>query len=195
MIAKLKVVILTQAGGSFPPVTIPGTNSVDLTHLGGEAGLVSTEQASAHLVGLAVHESGDSGDRIWVMKTGILRDCDTSAWAAGQTVWADSDGDLMGTRPDAKMARIRVGMVLEANAVTGALWVDVRVLPAIGDLTGVDVATIADLQVLQWRDDGGTLTLQNVQPGDPSTVAPLDASARMPDQHLRWSRFLMMMGD
>jgi hypothetical protein len=86
--------------------------------------------------------------------------------------------------------------VLTANATTGVLWVDVRVLPAIGDLTGVDVSSIAELQVLQWRDlGGGTLALQNVQPGDASTVAPLDASARIPDQHLRWSRFLMMMGD
>lgn len=192
MIARLQVVILSQAGGAFPPVTIPGTNSVDLDHLGGEAGLISTEQAAAHLVGLAVHETADSGDRLWVIKCGILRDCDTSAWAQGQTLWAGVGGNLTGTQPGAKVARIRVGMVLEANAVTGALWVDVRVLPAIGDLTGVDVATIADLQMLQWRDDAGTLTLQNVQPGDPYTVAPLDASARIPDQHLRWSRFLMM---
>jgi hypothetical protein len=166
-ILKLQVVICTASTGdfAFPPIGDPGDNCQDLDYRGGELGHVSTEQAAAGVVGLAVQ-------------------------------WSDANGGLTATPPPATRARIRVGRVLTANATTGVLWVDVRVLPAIGDLTGVDVSSIAELQVLQWKDvGGGTLALQNVQPGDASTVAPLDASARIPDQHLRWSRFLMMMGD
>lgn len=197
-ILKLQVVICTASTGdfAFPPIGDPGDNCQDLDYRGGELGHVSTEQAAAGVIGLAVHESGGVGKRVWVLRTGILRDLDTSAWTSGDVLWSDANGGLTATPPPATRARIRVGRVLTANATTGVLWVDVRVLPAIGDLTGVDVSSIAELQVLQWRDlGGGTLALQNVQPGDASTVAPLDASARIPDQHLRWSRFLMMMGD
>lgn len=197
-ITKLQAVVLTGSSGdsAFPPVSTPGDNVYDLDYTGSEDGHVSTELSAAGMVGLAVHDSGATGNRVWVMRTGILRDLDTSAWTSGDVLWSDASGDLTATPPPSSRARIRVGRVLTSNATTGVLWVDVRVLPAIGDLTGVDVSSIAELQVLQWVDNGGgILALKNVQPGDPFTVAPLDGSARIPDRYLRWSRFLMTMGD
>lgn len=197
-IVKLKVCVVSGSTGdfAFPPVCRPGYNVSDLDFTGGESGHVTTEAIAAGVVGLTVHESGGVGNRVWVLRTGILRDVDTSGWSSGDVLWSDENGDLTVTPPSAARARIRAARVLTSHATAGVLWVDVRVLPAIGDLTGVDVSSVAELQVLQWVDNGaGKLVLRNVTRGDPDTVAPLDASARIPDQHLRWSRFLMMMGD
>ena len=120
--------------------------------------MVSTEQSAARFVGVAVHADEPLSDgRLWVLRTGLIRDIDTSAWAAGETLWADAVGQPTNVFPPATRGRIRIGIVMAADALAGSVFVDVRVLPAIGDLTGVDVATIAEFQVLQWRDDAGHL--------------------------------------
>lgn len=101
-------------------VYINGTNS----------GLPSIALAQANtsattvVAGLAT-ESIPNGSTGWVTALGLVRNVDTSAFSAGQTVYLSASvaGGLTATAPTAPNFRYRVGIVITSNASTGQIHV------------------------------------------------------------------------
>jgi len=85
-----------------------------------------------------------------VMRRGVLRDVarqNAETWAVGDILWAKDDGSITKTRPAAPLPLVVIGTVFETISTLHTVDVDVRVLPSLGELSGVLVETPADLDV------------------------------------------------
>ena len=89
-----------------------------------------------------------------VMRRGVLRDVarqNAETWAVGDVLWAKNDGSITKTRPAAPLPLVVVGTVFETVDVLHTVDVDVRVLPSLGELSGVSVETPANLDVFIYK--------------------------------------------
>jgi len=106
--------------------------------------------ATAHkLLGVAMTAS-EYQEPLAVMRRGTMRTVPDGAetWAVGEILWANASGAATHTRPAAPLPLIVLGTVFADEG--GGNWtvdVDVRVLPSLGELSGVSVETPADLDV------------------------------------------------
>jgi hypothetical protein len=81
------------------------------------------------------------------MMRGVLRDVarqNGETWSTGDNLWALSGGSISHTRPDGPLPLVFVGTVFETIGVLHSVVVDVRVLPSLGELSGVSVEAPAD---------------------------------------------------
>jgi hypothetical protein len=108
--------------------------------------------ATAHAILGVTMTASEFEEPVAVMRRGILRDVaeqNGETWASGDILWAKSDGTITKTRPAAPLPLVVVGTVF-AGPDGGDLFtvdVDVRVLPSLGELSGVKVETPADKDV------------------------------------------------
>jgi hypothetical protein len=89
-----------------------------------------------------------------VMKHGYLRTVsaqNSETWAVGEILWAKSDGSITHTRPAAPLPLVVVGSVFATNPPYFDIDVDVRILPSLGELSGVSVETPVDLDVFIYK--------------------------------------------
>jgi predicted RecA/RadA family phage recombinase len=170
------------------------------------------------LLGVSMTDS-ETAEAVEVLRFGILRDCpqqNSETWAAGDVLWAKADGSATNVRPAAPLPRVVLGMVYEAGA-TFSVLVDVRVLPSLGELSGVAVETPADKDVFVyesastlWRprqldhgsdlagldhDDHGQYLKEKASGGTAAEVPAHSHASNAeggPINHRRWSS---MMGD
>jgi len=110
--------------------------------------------STAHkLLGVTMTAS-EYQEPIAVMRRGVLRSVarqNGETWAAGDVLWAKADGSITKTRPTAPLPLVIVGTVFETVGVVHTVDVDVRVLPSLGELSGVSVETPADLDVFIYK--------------------------------------------
>lgn len=149
------------------------------------AGYEEPALVSGHIIlGVTVTES-DYEQPIAVMKRGYLRGVDEGAesWAVGDILYGKNDGTVTKVRPDAPLPQVLVGTVFaDEGAGLFTVDVDVRVLPNIGELTGVKRETPADLDVLIF--DGAAhyyeprrLTASDVENVPSGSVSDTDVQA------------------
>jgi len=91
-----------------------------------------------------------------VMKRGYLRDVaeqNSETWAIGEILYAKSDGSISNTRQAGPLPQALVGTVFDGpdGGDLFAIDVDVRILPAIGELSGVKRETPVALDVLIYE--------------------------------------------
>jgi len=146
----------------IPSVVEPGVNEIPMLNDGGTRFVLA--EAHRREVGVLVHETLSGGDRVWMMRHGFLREV-PGAWATGDVIWADDSGQPTNVRPDPTKVRVKLGVVY-ADQGDGGPWgifVDVRVYPPLGELSGLDLesTTPTEREVLMVRDVGGTLGFQN----------------------------------
>jgi hypothetical protein len=110
--------------------------------------------ATAHKVLGVTMTASDYQQPLAVMRRGTLRDVarqNGETWAVGDILWALSDGSITKTRPAAPLPLVVIGTVFETAGVVHTVDVDVRILPSLGELSGVSVETPADLDVFIYK--------------------------------------------
>lgn len=95
-------------------------------------------------------------EQVAVMRRGVMRDVTAQngeTWAAGDILWGKSDGTITKSRPAAPLPQVLIGTVFEVVDAACAVDIDVRVLPSLGELSGVSVETPADKDVFIFKED------------------------------------------
>lgn len=90
---------------------------------------INTSAAAARAIGLTT-ESIATGTSGWVAVQGKVRNVNTAAFTAGNTLYvSNAAGGLTATAPTATAKSTRIGTVLVSNATTGVILVDVAQTP------------------------------------------------------------------
>lgn len=93
-------------------------------------------------------------EEVAVMKCGTLRDVarqNGETWAVGDILYGKADGSITNVRPDGPLPQVLVGTVFETIGVLHTVDVDVRVLPSLAELSGVQREVLANLDVLVYN--------------------------------------------
>lgn len=112
--------------------------------------------STAHTVLGVTMTDSEYEEPVAVVRRGILRDVaeqNGETWAPGDVLWSKNNGTITKTRPAAPLPLVLVGTVF-AGPDGGDLFtvdVDVRVLPSLGELSGVSVETPADKDVFIYK--------------------------------------------
>ena len=109
---------------------------------------------SQRVTGVTLHGS-DDGEPVQVVRRGLVRgitDDNAEVWTVGDRLWADRTSPGRVTKvydESGEYARIFVGTVIEDGAGEGpwSVDVDVRVLPTLGELSFMALASLADFYV------------------------------------------------
>lgn len=144
MIPKLTLVQLVAASGGRPTITPWAPAAYE------QPGL-----STAHkILGVTMTDS-EYTEPVACMKRGYLRTCpqqNSETWAVGDILWAKTDGSITKTRPAAPAPFIVVGTVFVSEGSGNfTVDVDVRVLPSLGELSGVSVETPVDLDLFFYK--------------------------------------------
>jgi hypothetical protein len=113
--------------------------------------------------------TSELGEQVVVMRRGQLRDVarqNSETWAVGDVLWAKSDGSITKTRPTAPLPLVVIGTVWETVGSLHSVDVDVRVLPSLGELSGVLVETPVDKDVFIFDAGTNTWTPRQLQMSD-----------------------------
>jgi len=93
--------------------------------------------------------------QVAVMRRGIMRDVpvqNAEVWSVGDVLWAKADGTITKTRPSGPLPLALVGVVYEGSGGGNCtIAIDVRILPSLGELSGVSAETPADLDVFIYK--------------------------------------------
>jgi hypothetical protein len=130
--------------------------------------------ATAHKILGVTMTTSEFTEPISVMRRGTMRGVtaqNSETWAAGDLLWARDDGSITKTRPAAPLPLILVGTVFEVIEAACTVDVDVRVLPSIGELSGVSVESPSDLDVLIYKASTHLWEPRRLAGGDVSNTA------------------------
>jgi len=102
------------------------------------------------LVGIAT-ENAAQGANVHVMRTGILRGLNTTAWSAGQDLWASTTvaGGLQATVPTAPNLKLSIAFVVTSHAQVGELAVRINTGHYLADAHDTEVSGILAGQLLR----------------------------------------------
>jgi hypothetical protein len=114
--------------------------------------------------GVAMHSVPTAG-YVLVMQNGVMRDLDTSAWAAGDPLWVAYDGTLTNVRPTYTdpVPVVFVGVVRESSATAGSVDIDLRVFPPHEVFSGRFEADAHPASAITYTPGAGELTDTDVQ--------------------------------
>jgi hypothetical protein len=112
----------------------------------------ATEATSSKTFGL-MNGTTASGALNTVVTEGLLGGLDTSAAAAGDPVWLGTSGNLifgLANKPTAPAHLVFIGIVEQAHATTGKIFVKVQNGFELQELHNVSLSSLANKQVLQY---------------------------------------------
>lgn len=133
-----KAVYITGGLGSNPTIALANNSGSQYSLVAG----IATEN-------IAVNGFG------YVTAFGVVRDVDTSDFAAGNSLWLGTDGGLINTKPVAPLCSSFVGTVLVANKNTGMIFASPFRVPKLGFLSDVYAPDlIADKSSLEFSTSG-----------------------------------------
>lgn len=170
--------VVQQIGQEFflPPcinnsgVTIENGMLVRVTGVQGDkltiARAVTDGSIDPHfIVGVATHEILNTAEGALVVKDGIVRDVDTSAWPVGTVLYSNPavPGALTSTKPAAPAIRTAIAIVLRQHATTGRIYVRMEVGSTLGESdTNVQFGTLANTDLIVYNSANSRW--ENVQP-------------------------------
>lgn len=160
------------------------------TLLNGKAGYVKGASLPVLLMGLAQANDLDisvrtlglftqdiaDGSQGYLTRYGLVRDVDTSAWAANTILWLspDTPGGLTDVRPKAPNYPVRIGIVVYSHATVGVIGVDTlsfngtdTTVNIEGSLNGVvvekpSIAVLVDTGVIYFETDNENIPTENL---------------------------------
>lgn len=120
--------------------------------------------AAAGSVGLFTEDVNINGNG-YVTTFGLVREIDTSGggenWSAGDRIYVgNTAGTLTNIAPTGSERRIFIGIVLNAHASTGIIWVHPINVSYLSELSGNVITSVADKDLLQY--DSASSTWLNV---------------------------------
>lgn len=120
------------------------------------------------------------GEPVACMKRGYMRNVPGSSWAVGDSLWGTNGGSISVTRPDGPLPQVYIGTVFEDEG--GGLYsvdVDVRILPSLGELSGVARETPANLDTLIYNSTTHAWTPRQIDHGG-------DIAGLLDDDHTQY---------
>lgn len=113
--------------------------------------------SSGHKVVGMTMSTSEVNELVSVMQFGYMRavtEQNSESWVVGDLLWAKSDGSVTKTRPAAPLPLVFIGMIFQDEGTGGpfTVFVNVKVLPSLGELSGVSVETPADKDVFIYKD-------------------------------------------
>lgn len=129
--------------------------------------------STAHKIRGVTMTDSDYQEPVQVMKRGYLRDVaaqNSETWSAGDVLWAKADGSITKTRPT-DCPLVMVGVVIGGTSPALVVDVDVRVVPSLGELSGVSVETPADLDVFIFDSTNGVWEPRRLSGDDVTNTA------------------------
>lgn len=103
-------------------------------------------------VGVTMVQPAGGGEAGPALRFGYLRTVAQAAgetWAVGDILWAASDGAATNVRPAAPQPQVMLGHIFQDEGSNNfSVVVDMRVIPAIGELSGVARETPEDFDIL-----------------------------------------------
>jgi hypothetical protein len=134
----------------FTAVQSYGSAAAGLPDVFGWSPAASEQPAllTAHKVLGVAMTKATTGQQLAVMRRGLLRgitEQNGETWAVGDLLWAKAGGSITNSRPAAPLPSVLVGVIYADEGTGGpfTVAVDVRVLPSLGELSGVKVETPA----------------------------------------------------
>jgi len=115
----------------------------------------SGDSTSARTLGFIGSDISNNNNG-YVITYGLLRDVNTLAYSSGTQLYLFTGGTWTNVRPIAPKHEVRVGVVVEQNATTGIIFVNVMNGYELTELHDVSATTVNNFDVLQWN------SLQNV---------------------------------
>lgn len=146
MIPRFTVVAVSGIHGGFPRVESWYDPAGQLPQLESACGIFGVTTNAAN--GIEDEGLGLVRDPVAVMMHGRMAGIDDSLWTAGDILWGDpnNSGAVTNVRPAAPRTLVRVGVSLGGGVVA----VNVQVIPAITELTGVAMESPIDLDVMVY---------------------------------------------
>jgi len=146
------LVRVKNASGS----TIPNGAVVTLSGASGHRPEVDLADASdhtkSHSIAIATEEISNNQMGFCNIGAGMVRDVDTSAWAATTLLYlsATTPGALTSTQADAPNTNCAVGFVINSHANEGSIYFFPNVRPHLTELSDVHHTAFADTEFLRW---------------------------------------------
>lgn len=112
-------------GSTIPNGTVVGFAGSTTNALLVSPYLADGSQPSLYILGVMTHDLPDSGEKGYCTTWGFVRDLDTSAFSAGDILYASPDtaGALTNVKPTAPDNVIPIAACITANATTGIIFV------------------------------------------------------------------------
>jgi hypothetical protein len=110
------------------------------------------DNTSARTLGF-VAANINNGSNGYVITYGILRDVNTLAYSAGTPIFLFTGGTYTNIRPIAPLHEVRLGYILNQNATTGSIFVNVMNGYELTELHDVSATTVNNLDILQWNSN------------------------------------------
>lgn len=112
-------------GSAIPKGTVAGFAGATSDALLVEPYLADGSMPSLYILGVMAHELPDSGEKGYCTAWGFVRDIDTSAFAAGDVLYADptTPGALTNTKPTAPDNVIPVAACIVSDPLEGVIFV------------------------------------------------------------------------
>lgn len=139
-ITNCKVVYISGATGTTPKIKMSNATNYRRT------------QAT---VGIAT-ENILSNQRGYVTTLGLVRDCNTSLWSAGTSLYLSTEGvgNLTSTIPTSPNATLFIGIVIRSHATEGIIWANPILVPILEDSSDVYIPESAKVNgsLMIWNN-------------------------------------------
>jgi hypothetical protein len=146
--------------------------------------LADASDVNTGVTGLATEDIANNSNGYINIK-GMVRDFDTSSFAPGTHLFLNSGGGLTNVPPTGNKRKAFVGTVIVQGSENGSVLIQPQNSPFLSGLSGVDIVSIQDGQVLSY--DGATSSWKNTSPSTGVTTFSLltDTPASMSGESLK----------
>jgi len=144
--------------------TISNGSAVSVTGVSNgvvEVGLAiaSTASSALNTIGIATHDI-PTLNYGWAATSGTVNDVDTSGYTDGSLIYLSDTiaGAYTETRPKSPSYEVRMGGIIESNALTGKIYAELRIINNIQNIPEYFDGSTIDLTDFLVSSDGATVT-------------------------------------
>lgn len=111
----------------------------------------NTAEATSFALGVVTTTSISAGGYGFVTIRGHVHDLNTNAFSVGDSLYLGTSGDLTNVAPSAGAFDVRIGRVMIKDPTAGAVYVNVRPMSKLTDLSDVTISSPTLDQVLRYN--------------------------------------------
>ena len=150
------------------PVKITGSSGQKVTIARRVAEISVPQSTDANdITAICAQDIPNNGDGVIIFFGGL--NVNTGAFTDGDTLYVSTTGTLTNVAPSAPYETIPVGVVVRAHSVEGVLSVAYHQIVHLNDVTGVNLSSLTDGDVMKY--DGATGTFINAPVSDLTTAS------------------------
>lgn len=101
-------------------------------------------------IGISTEEI-PNGQKGYATTYGLVRECNTTGFVAGRTVFLGINGEFLTSPPNAPSATVSLGVVTRVHGTEGVILAGVTIQPIIEDLSDVNISSADNRDILMWN--------------------------------------------